>query len=213
MNKTGYVYIMTNKNKTVLYIGVTNNLVRRIYEHKNHIFKNSFADKYNCEYCIYYEEWAYFDLAINREKELKKWNRQKKDDLINKKNPEWRELVNERGYIRHRLQNEDEIVPFSWNDNGSTIEDEIAPFGWNDNGSTIEDEIPRFGWNDDGSAIEDEIPRFARNDDDTPQGREGSSGGEAAATSFPSLQDRNRHSEGAIATEESSVQTHNNINS
>ena len=96
---------MTNKNKTVLYIGVTNNLrslplVGRIYEHKNHLIKNSFSDRYNLEYCIYYEEFPYFEMAIAREKELKKWNRQKKEALINKKNVEWKELVNENGFIR-----------------------------------------------------------------------------------------------------------------
>ena len=101
MGNFGYVYIMTNRNKTVLYIGVTNNLVRRVYEHKNHLIKNSFSDKYNLEYCIYYEEFTCFDLAIKREKELKKWNRQKKEDLINEKNPEWKELVNEKGFIKN----------------------------------------------------------------------------------------------------------------
>jgi len=95
---------MTNKNKTVLYIGVTNNLPRRIYEHKNHLLKDSFTDKYNLEYCIYYEEFVYFALAINREKELKKWNRQKKEALINKKNPEWKELVTEHGFRRENEQ-------------------------------------------------------------------------------------------------------------
>jgi len=98
--KQAYIYIMTNKNKTTLYIGVTNDLCRRIYEHKNHLFKDSFADKYNLEYCIYFEEWAYFDLAINREKELKKWNRAKKEALINEKNPDWKELVTESGFVR-----------------------------------------------------------------------------------------------------------------
>ena len=72
MNKTGYIYIMTNKNRTTLYIGVTNDLCRRVYEHKNHLIKNSFTDKYNLEYCIYFEEFPHFDLAIQREKELKK---------------------------------------------------------------------------------------------------------------------------------------------
>ena len=99
MDKFGYVYIMTNKNKTTLYIGVTNNLPRRIYEHKNHLNKNSFTDKYNLEYCIYYEEFAYFYLAIHREKELKKWNRKKKEALINERNPEWKELVTEKGFM------------------------------------------------------------------------------------------------------------------
>ncbi len=54
MNSVGYVYIMTNLNRTTLYIGVTNDLVRRVHEHKNHVIKNSFTDKYNLEYCIYY---------------------------------------------------------------------------------------------------------------------------------------------------------------
>ena len=90
---------MTNKNRTVLYIGVTNDLCRRIQEHKNHISKGSFTDRYNLEYCIYYEEFSFFWLAISREKELKKWNRQKKENLINKVNPDWNELVNEFGFI------------------------------------------------------------------------------------------------------------------
>lgn len=106
MNKTGYVYIMTNKNRTTLYIGVTNDLCRRIHEHKNHLIKNTFTDKYNLEYCIYYEEYPFIDSAIQREKELKKWSRQKKDDLINKRNPEWKVLVTEKGFIRQN-------VPFS----------------------------------------------------------------------------------------------------
>jgi len=124
MNKFGFVYIMTNKNKTTLYIGVTNDLIRRVYEHKNHLIKNSFTDKYNLEYCIYYEEFAYFDLAINREKELKKWNRQKKEDLINKKNPEWKELVNEKGFIR----NKKEIPHCVRNDEPQQGEREVSRF-------------------------------------------------------------------------------------
>lgn len=100
MSKTGFVYIMTNKNRTTLYIGVTNDICRRIYEHKNHLLKNSFTDKYNLEYCIYYEEFPCFDLAIRREKALKKWNRQKKENLINKKNPEWKVLVTEEGFMK-----------------------------------------------------------------------------------------------------------------
>jgi putative endonuclease len=120
---------MTNKNRTTLYIGVTNDLCRRIYEHKNHLIKGSFTDKYNLEYCIYYEEFPYFDLAIQREKELKKWNRQKKEDLINKKNPEWKVLVTEKGFVREKvsfaqqvndllneLHHNGEIPPFSRND-------------------------------------------------------------------------------------------------
>jgi len=100
MNRTGFVYIMTNKNKTTLYIGVTNDLCRRIYEHKQHLIKDSFTERYNLEHCIYYEEYPSFDMSILREKELKKWNRQKKETLINKKNPQWEELVTEHGFVR-----------------------------------------------------------------------------------------------------------------
>lgn len=100
MRHSSFVYIMNNKNKTTLYIGVTNNLVRRVFEHKNHLIKNSFTDKYNLEYCIYYEEFTFFDLAIQREKELKKWNRFKKEKLINDRNPKWIELVTEKGFVK-----------------------------------------------------------------------------------------------------------------
>lgn len=100
---------MTNKNRTTLYIGVTNDLCRRIYEHKNHLLKNSFTAKYNLEYCIYYEEFHYIDLAIQREKELKKWNRKKKEDLINSINPEWKELVTEQGFRRDKISFEQEV--------------------------------------------------------------------------------------------------------
>jgi putative endonuclease len=91
---------MTNKSKTALYIGVTNDLCRRIYQHKNHLIKDSFTDRYNLEYCIYYEEFPSFSPAIKREKEIKKWNRQKKENLINMMNPEWKELVTEYGFVR-----------------------------------------------------------------------------------------------------------------
>ena len=100
MSKIGFVYIMTNKNRTTLYVGVTNDLCRRIYEHKNHLIKNSFTDRYNLEFCVYYEEYDYFDLAIFREKELKKFSRQKKEELINKKNPTWKVLVTEHGFVK-----------------------------------------------------------------------------------------------------------------
>ena len=98
MSKLGFVYIMTNQNRTTLYLGVTNDLCRRIYEHKNHLIKNSFTDKYNLEYCIYFEEFASMDLAIKREKEIKKWNRQKKESLINKVNPKWEIAATEKGF-------------------------------------------------------------------------------------------------------------------
>lgn len=100
MSKIGFVYIMTNKNRTVLYIGVTNDLCRRVCEHKYHLIKNSFTDRYNLEFCIYYEEFPFFESAIKREKQLKKWNRQKKEQLISSKNPDWKEMVTESGFLR-----------------------------------------------------------------------------------------------------------------
>ncbi len=117
MEKTGFVYILTNKNKTALYVGVTNNLCRRIHEHKNHLIKGSFTDKYNLEFCIYYEEIEGFESAIKREKEIKKWSRQKKTDLINKVNPEWNILVTEQGFIREQRLFSEQVKAF--------LEDEI----------------------------------------------------------------------------------------
>lgn len=92
MFKGGYVYIVTNKNKTTLYIGVTSNIVGRIYEHKDHKYKYSFSDKYNAEYLIYYEVFDSIEAAGVREKEIKKWNRSKKEALINSINAEWWDL-------------------------------------------------------------------------------------------------------------------------
>ncbi|CAM1365533.1 putative endonuclease [Tenacibaculum sediminilitoris] len=91
------VYIITNKNKTTLYIGVTNNLQRRLSQHyfDSEHAKKSFAGKYNCYYLIYYETFENIKEAIHREKELKKWRREKKENLINSFNPEWYFLNNE----------------------------------------------------------------------------------------------------------------------
>jgi putative endonuclease len=82
-----YVYVMTNKHKSVLYIGVTNNLKRRLVEHENGLY-NGFPKKYNCHYLLYYEEFRSINNAIKREKELKGWRRSKKDELIKSKNPQ-----------------------------------------------------------------------------------------------------------------------------
>ena len=90
--KGGSVYIMTNKLKTTLYIGVTSDLRARIRQHKNHFFKGSFTDKYNLEYCVYYENYFSIQEAILREKQIKKWSRMKKENLINSINPNWIDL-------------------------------------------------------------------------------------------------------------------------
>lgn len=87
-----YVYILTNKWNKVLYIGVTNNLKRRLEEHKNKKNKG-FAAKYNIEKLVYFEHFRYINDAIKREKRLKKWKREWKNELINKVNPEWRDLA------------------------------------------------------------------------------------------------------------------------
>ena len=92
MEKIGYIYIMTNKNKTTLYIGVTSDLKRRVWEHRTHAVPNSFTAKYNLEYCIYYETLSNIEDAIRREKILKGWTRAKKEILINKMNPDWADL-------------------------------------------------------------------------------------------------------------------------
>ena len=107
-----FIYILTNTNRTVLYVGVTNDLCRRIYEHKNHRIKNSFTERYNLEYCIYFEEYNDINIAINREKEIKKWNRKKKEELINKVNPERKVLVTELGFIRNPTSYSDQVDEF-----------------------------------------------------------------------------------------------------
>jgi len=83
---------MTNKNRTTLYIGVTNDLPRRVWEHRTHYHINSFTAKYNLEYCVYYEFFPDIEQAIEREKQLKRWNRNKKDMLINSMNSMWNDL-------------------------------------------------------------------------------------------------------------------------
>ena len=89
--KPMYVYIMSNKNNNVLYIGVTNDLIRRIYEHKNKMLKG-FTSKYNVEKLVYYECFEDELLAIQREKNLKNWHKEWKENLIRQMNPEWKDL-------------------------------------------------------------------------------------------------------------------------
>lgn len=89
------VYILTNKTHTVLYIGVTNNLERRIYEHKHHLVPG-FTDRYHVEKLVYFETTNDIRVAIEREKTLKKWSRKKKEMLINAMNPTWEDLSEKR---------------------------------------------------------------------------------------------------------------------
>ena len=90
-----YVYIMANANKIVIYTGVTNDLIRRVYEHKNHLDKGSFTARYNVENLIYFETTSHVESAIEREKQIKGWNRKRKNKLIEKMNPEWKDLYEE----------------------------------------------------------------------------------------------------------------------
>ena len=89
-----YVYILTNKYGTVLYTGVTKDLVKRVYEHKNHLDKDSFTAKYNVTKLVYYEQTTDVKSAIEREKQIKSWSRDKKTSLIFKMNPKWVDLYN-----------------------------------------------------------------------------------------------------------------------
>ncbi len=86
---------MANKNKTTLYVGVTSDLKKRIYEHKHHLFKNSFTDKYNLELLVYYEGFHDIEEAITREKQIKGGSRKKKEDIVNSINPKWIDLYDE----------------------------------------------------------------------------------------------------------------------
>ena len=97
-----YAYIMTNISHTVLYTGCTNDLVRRVGEHKRHQFKGSFTDRYNCEYCVYYKEFNNYQSAIDEENRIKGLSRKAKIELIEKNNPEWNELVTEKGFVRDK---------------------------------------------------------------------------------------------------------------
>jgi len=92
--KQYYVYIITNKNDSVLYIGVTNDIVRRIYEHKEKLAPG-FSDKYSLGKLVYYEILDDPENAIRREKQLKAWRRDWKDELITGKNPSWKDLYDE----------------------------------------------------------------------------------------------------------------------
>lgn len=92
MQKGGAVYIMTNSRNTVLYTGVTSNLVRRVYEHKHGLNRKSFTFKYNLVKLVYFESFHSIEEAIFREKQIKSGSRKKKEELIKSMNPEWNDL-------------------------------------------------------------------------------------------------------------------------
>jgi len=89
-----YIYIISNWNNKVIYLGMTNDLERRIYEHKNKIFEG-FSKKYNLNKLVYYEYTNDVNAAIQREKQINKWRREKKNSLVESRNPEWKDLADE----------------------------------------------------------------------------------------------------------------------
>ena len=87
-----YVYILTNAHKNLIYVGVTNDLIRRVYEHKHHLDADSYTAKYNIDQLVYYETTSDVYSAISREKQLKGWNRARKNKLVERKNPGWADI-------------------------------------------------------------------------------------------------------------------------
>ncbi len=90
-----YVYILANETNTTIYTGVTNDLLRRVYEHKHHLDRGSFTDQYNVTKLVYYESTNDPKEAIEREKQIKKRGRKAKEKMITGFNPQWRELYDE----------------------------------------------------------------------------------------------------------------------
>ncbi len=93
-DKQYYIYILTNKTNKVLYIGITNDLVRRMFEHKNKLMEG-FSKKYKLTKLVYYEATIDVESAIRREKQLKNWHRDWKMNLVNERNPDWKDLSEE----------------------------------------------------------------------------------------------------------------------
>jgi putative endonuclease len=96
VRKNYFVYLLTNWNNKVMYVGMTNDLVRRVYEHKTKAVKG-FTKKYNVHKLVHFEETSDVTAALAREKEIKKWRREKKNTLVNRANPKWRDLAEDLG--------------------------------------------------------------------------------------------------------------------
>ncbi len=91
--KKGFVYILTNKNKTTLYVGVTSDLMQRIWKHKTKFYPNSFSAKYNCTLLVFYQEFQSIESAILEEKRIKGGSRLQKIRMIESMNPSWIDLA------------------------------------------------------------------------------------------------------------------------
>ena len=95
MVRGGYAYITTTRKNTTLYVGSTSALKTRIYQHKNKEYPNSFTARYNIDKLVYYEGFLTIEEAIDRERQIKSWRREKKNALIKKFNSEWQDLYDE----------------------------------------------------------------------------------------------------------------------
>jgi putative endonuclease len=93
--KSGFVYIITNKYQTVVYVGITSNLPQRILEHREKRNRNSFSARYNVNILVYYEQFQWIEDAITREKQIKAGSRDSKNNLIRSMNPTWKDLFDE----------------------------------------------------------------------------------------------------------------------
>lgn len=93
-HKKFYIYILASKPNSTLYVGLTSNLQKRIFEHKNKLIEG-FTSKYNVDHLVYYEVYDDFDNAVSKEKNMKAWKRAWKIELIQKSNPDWNDLYNE----------------------------------------------------------------------------------------------------------------------
>ena len=92
MERSYYVYIVTNRHHRTVYTGVTSDLEARVWQHQNRFYKGSFTERYNCDKLFWYELHEDIDVAIQREKRVKDWHRLWKDRLIEAMNPDWRDL-------------------------------------------------------------------------------------------------------------------------
>ena len=91
-NMNYYVYILANSTNVAIYTGVTRDLVRRVYEHRNHLDPKSYTAKYDIRKLVYFEHTTDVRVAIEREKQIKSWSRAKKNALVDSMNPEWKDL-------------------------------------------------------------------------------------------------------------------------
>ena len=90
-----FVYLVTNRPRGVFYVGITSDLVKRVWQHRTHQLKRSFTDRYNLERLVWVEQYRDVRIAIRREKLIKRWRREWKIELVEKSNPDWRDLWEE----------------------------------------------------------------------------------------------------------------------